>query len=265
LGSRFRLIVQYDGSNYFGFQRQKGLPTIQGELEEALSILLREEVRVKGASRTDRGVHALGQVVAFDSSQNDLSDSFLYHLNALLPGDIRVIKIEKTGFSFRPRQEAIKRHYSYFIYNFPYPSPFLKRFTYHCPWKLNLEEVEKAASLFLGEHNFKFFTTSEEKRSTIRSIEEIRICLQGSLVEIKFSGRSFLHNMLRMIGAALIEVGRGKISREEIVLYLSQEKRPGFAPLPSRGLFLVKIDYPDRFTDGVFPEKDTPFPSALLS
>lgn len=265
MSSRFRLVVQYDGSNYFGFQKQKGLPTVQGELERALTTLLGEEVRVQAASRTDRGVHALGQVVAFNSSQGEISNSFLYHLNSILPKDIRVVKIEKTRSSFRPRQEAVRRHYSYFIYNFPYASPFLERFSHHCSRPLSLEEMERAASLFLGKHNFKFFTTSEEKRSTILSLERIKISVAGKLIEIKFSGPFFLHNMLRMVGAALVQAGLGRIAPEEITLYLSQERKPSFAPLPARGLFLVKIDYPDGFTDGPFPEKDIPFPTALLS
>lgn len=261
----YRLIIQYDGTNYHGFQKQKYACSIQGELEKALSVILREEIRIQAASRTDRGAHALGQVATFSCSIGDLGEEFLYHLNAVLPKDIRVVKIGMTSQSFHPRRGAIMRHYSYLINCSPYPSPFLARLAYHCPHLLDVKEMETATQLFLGKHDFQYFTTSEEKRPTTRSFDKIEIKTDRSLLEIRFSGLSFLHNMLRMVGAALVQVGLGKISREDIILYLNREKKPSFAPLPAKGLFLVKIDYPDGFTDSVFPEKGIPFPSALLS
>lgn len=265
MDNRYRLIVQYEGTNYRGFQKQKHCLSIQEELEKSLSIILREKISVKVASRTDSGVHALGQVVAFDCSKNELAEDLLYHLNAVLPKDIRVIKIGKTNPSFNPRYEAVKRHYSYFIDNSVYSSPFIERFTYHCPFPLNIEKMQAASQLFLGEHDFKNFTTSSEERSTIRSFEEISIRKDGRIIEIKFSGRSFLHNMLRMVGASLVQIGLMRVTQEEIESYLNLKKKPVFAPLPAKGLFLVKIDYPDGFTESVFPEKGIPFPSALLS
>lgn len=263
--SYYRLIVQYEGTNYHGFQKQKHCHTIQEELEKALSIILKEEIRIKAASRTDAGVHALGQVVTFSCSRMELEKEFLYHLNAVLLKDIRVVKIGKTCQSFHPRRDAIMRHYSYLINNSPYLSPFLEHLTYHCPLPLDLEKMEAAAQLFLGRHDFKLFTTSEERRSTVRSFDKIKIVKDGALVEIKFSGLSFLHNMLRMVGATLVQVGLGKITQQEIALFLKLKKKPSFAPLPPKGLFLVKISYPDGFTDSVFQEKGIPFPSALLS
>ncbi len=261
----FRLIVQYNGTNYHGFQRQKHCRTVQEELEKALSIILREKIMIKAASRTDRGVHALGQVVTFNSSCSDLKEDFLYHLNAVLPKDIRVVKVGKTNQFFHPRRDAVMRHYSYLINNSPYSSPFLDDLTYHCPFPLDLERMRSVAQLFLGEHDFKSFTTSEETRPTIRSFKKIEIKKEDNLIEINFSGLSFLYNMLRMVGAALVQVGLKRTTQQEIALCLNLKKKPSFAPLPAKGLFLVKIDYPDGFTDNVFQGKGIPFPSALLS
>ncbi len=262
--SRWRMVVQYDGTSYYGFQRQKGKPTIQGELEKALKVWLRTEIKVIAASRTDRGTHALGQVVAFDIQDAAMPDNSLYHLNAILPPDIRVVKLEPAENSFHPRHHALARHYSYLIYNAPFASPFLSCFSYHCQTPLVVEEMEIACHLFLGQHDFEFFTTAEEKRSKIRSIDRIEVQSRGNLIEIKFSGRSFLHNMIRMIAASLCKVGLKEITKGEITAYLNKTSKPDFPPLPAQGLFLVKIDYPDGFTDDVSPVRDIPFPGGLL-
>jgi tRNA pseudouridine38-40 synthase len=238
----WRAVVAYDGTNYHGFQRQKQLPSIQGQLEKSLGIILNEEVRIAGASRTDAGAHAIGQVISFHQTKSISAQDLVHRANAVLPKDIVFLKAELVEADFHARRRALWRRYRYYILNQPQASPFFWRYSLHVPQPLNVELMAKEAQVLVGKHDFTAFTTSEEKRSPIRQIYEISCWRCDDWVVIEVRANSFLHNMIRNIVASLIEIGKGnaEISLSEI---LHRKEQLKFAPVSSQGLFLEEVGY----------------------
>lgn len=238
----WKALVAYDGTYYHGFQRQKGLPSIQGQLEESLSTILGEKIKIAGASRTDAGAHAISQVISFSQTKSISAEDLVNGVNALLPRDIVLLKAKLAEADFHARHRALWRRYRYYILNQPQASPFFWRYSFQISQPLDVELMNEKAQVLVGEHDFAAFTTSEEKRSSIRQVYEISCwkCAEWVIVEVR--ANSFLHNMIRNIVASLIEIGRGdtEISLSDL---LHQRKQLKLAPAPPQGLFLEEVGY----------------------
>ncbi|MGN0161240.1 MAG: tRNA pseudouridine(38-40) synthase TruA [Lachnospiraceae bacterium] len=244
---RIKLIVAYDGTNYCGWQLQPEAVTVEGELNKALSRLLGEDVKVIGASRTDSGVHALGNVAVFDTRANIPPMKYAYALNSMLPEDIRIQGSWQVEDDFHPRHCDCIKTYEYKILNREFPLP-LKRYdsTYYYR-RLNVEAMNEAASYLVGEHDFKSFCcVRTQAESTVRKITSVKVSKDESndLITIRVCGNGFLYNMVRIIAGTLINVGNGHTSPEKVKEMLDGLDRTIAGPTaPASGLTLVGIDF----------------------
>ncbi len=241
----YKLIIVYDGTNYQGWQRQKTTSkTIQGMIEQAITQVVGYEVTIDGAGRTDRGVHAKGQVANVKLSRKvdciELRDT----LNQKLPDDIRVKQIEMVKKSFHSRYCAKAKIYEYCIEIREKPDVFTRKYRYHHPQTLDVSQMEKAASLLIGTHDFKSFTDQKDERGTVRSIYDIKIVKVQDQIKIVYYGTGFLYHMVRIITGTLIEVGRGERDAIDIPAILQAKKRVQAGYLvPAQGLNLVEVKY----------------------
>lgn len=244
---RYKLTISYDGSDFYGFQRQRGLISVQQCLEEALSTKLNAPVTTVCAGRTDAGVHALGQVVHFDSNQI-LPADFGFRLNPLLPESIAVLSCKQVSDTFHARFSAKKKTYRYDIYMSKIHAPLKRRYAHICVYDLNVENMKKACACLAGEHDFRSFALAESVRgkSTVRTIYDIHIQEGegGKLLSLFVTGNGFLHNMVRAIAGTLIDVGRGRFSPEDMQSILeSRDRRRAGKTVEGCGLFLVSVEY----------------------
>ncbi len=243
-----KLTLSYDGGGYHGFQKQKGtgLPTIQEELEKALSILAQESIAVIGSGRTDAGVHAKGQVANFKSSMRIPAERLPLALNSLLPRDIVVFKAEDVSCDFHARYDAKRKTYCYTIYNDSCLSPFWRRYAYHVPGKLKLEEMSAAARFFLGEHDFHGFCAKDTAvKDFVRTIDECSVKKDDEIIRIIVAGDGFLYNMVRIMVGTILEIGKGKRKPQDVAYLLQKGVREEAGmTLPSCGLCLQKVEYP---------------------
>jgi tRNA pseudouridine38-40 synthase len=240
------LIVEYDGRNYYGFQWQPKLPTIQSELERAIRKLTGESSRVLAASRTDTGVHALGQVVSFRTKSALSPQTFVKALNYYLPRDIAVKGACKVDMDFNVRSDAMSREYEYYILNSSTRSPLFEGFAYFVPKKLNIRAMNKACKFLEGEQDFASFATALGKlRSTVRTVYEAGVAKEDDLVTYHMTGDSFLPHQVRNTVGLLIRVGLDKVGLEEFQ-EIMEAKRLGLAgpTAPAYGLCLTKVNYP---------------------
>lgn len=241
---RMMLVVAYDGTAYYGWQVQPGAPTIEGELNRALKELLGEEIHVIGASRTDSGVHALGNVAVFDTNTRIPAEKLSYALNQRLPGDIKIQSSEEVPGNFHPRHCESRKTYEYRILNREFPLPTKSRYSYFTYVHLNLERMQEAAGYLVGEHDFKSFcATAAVVESTVRTIYELSVEKIGEEIVIRICGNGFLYNMVRIIAGTLMEVGRGSRKPEEIRDILAAQNRAAAGPTaPACGLTLVRYE-----------------------
>ena len=244
---RYKLTISYDGSDFYGFQRQRGLISVQQCLEEALSTKLNAPVTTVCAGRTDAGVHALGQVVHFDSNQI-LPADFGFRLNPLLPESIAVLSCKQVPDTFHARFSAKKKTYRYDIYLSKIHAPLKRRYAHICVYDLNVENMKKACSCLAGEHDFRSFALAEsvKGKSTVRTIYDIHIeeGEGGKLLSLFVTGNGFLHNMVRAIAGTLIDGGRGRFSPEDMQSILeSRDRRRAGKTVEGCGLFLVSVEY----------------------
>ncbi|MBR4084147.1 MAG: tRNA pseudouridine(38-40) synthase TruA [Lachnospiraceae bacterium] len=242
---RVRLIVAYDGTNYHGWQVQNNGITIESELNRCLSELLSEPIEVIGASRTDAGVHALGNVAVFDTSARMPAEKISYALNQRLPEDIRIQKSEEVPADWHPRYCNSRKTYEYRIYRGEFALPtkrLYSLFTYH---KLDAEKMQTAAEFFVGEHDFKSFCqVNAQVRSTVRTITQVKVYEEGADVVIRVTGNGFLYNMVRIIAGTLLEVGQGKRNPYEIPDIIAAKNREAAGPTaPAHGLTLIKYEF----------------------
>ena len=239
------LVVEYDGSHYYGFQWQAKLPTIQAELERAIQKLTGDSRRVMAASRTDTGVHARRQVVSFRTNSTLPDKTFVSGLNYYLPKDIAVKAACKVGEDFSIRRDALSREYDYLILNIAVRSPLREGFTYLVKNKLNVNVMNEACSLLEGEHDFASFTTSlsKEKR-TIRTVYKAGVKREDDMVTFHIVADSFLPHQVRNTVGLLIRVGLSKVELGEVDQIL-KVKTPGLAgpAAPACGLYLTKVNY----------------------
>lgn len=239
-----KLEIEYDGTNYCGWQvqtRQKHKPSIQETLEKTLQKILREKIRIIGSGRTDAGVHAQAQIANFKTDSNIALDKLHRALTGLLPDDIAVTKIEEVPLDFHSRFSAKSKVYRYAILNRKYPSAILRNIAYFFPYPLNIRLMQKQAKLLLGRHNFKSFQAADyRERNPVRTIKKIKITKDKDLIYIDIEADGFLQNMARNIVGTLIEIGRGKPL--EIKKLLSWKDRTKTGPTaPAKGLCLVKV------------------------
>ena len=241
----YKMTIQYDGTNYYGWQFQIGAPSIQDMIQSKLCIILNEPKKIQGAGRTDAGVHALYQVAHF-KYPNLLDIEVLQRsLNNLLPPDIRITKIEIADEKFNARFTAKWKEYAYYIYNGQLCPPFVYRYVWHYPYPLNLELMQEAAKLFIGLHDFSLFGTGAMKRDdAVRSIDSLLIEKQGNMIIFRIHAISFLRHMVRWIVGTLVEVGENK-KDISVIPKLFEEKQYGLVKLkaPPNGLFLAYIEY----------------------
>ena len=237
---RYAARVEYDGTDFAGFQVQPGARTVQGELEAALArISGGSRVRVVAAGRTDAGVHATDQVIAFTDPRGRSAGELARALDALLPADVAIRNVRRVPTGFNPRYAARYREYRYTIWNGP-RSPLRERDALGLRDPLDTATMERAGSVLVGRHDFSAFGAAH--RQPVRTVSSVRVRREGSLVTIDVAADAFLRQMVRRIVAALIEVGRGKTT-EEAVAEALESKRPAFngATAPAKGLCLRRV------------------------
>lgn len=244
---RIKLEVAYDGTNYHGWQIQPEAITIESVLNKHLSELLREDIKVIGASRTDAGVHAYGNVAVFDTVNRIPSEKIGLALNTRLPEDIRIQSSREVPADFHPRHCDSVKTYEYHILNTNMPIPTERLYSYFFYRNLDIEKMQKAAGYLIGEHDFKSFCSAKTQvTETIRTIYQLEVFREGNLVKIRISGNGFLYNMVRIITGTLLQVGIGYFQPEEVKQILDKQDRTVAGPCaPARGLRLVNIYYPD--------------------
>ena len=243
---RFKLVVAYDGSNYCGWQVQNNGKTIEGELNRCLSELLKEEIVVIGASRTDSGVHARGNVAVFDSETRIPGEKISYALNQRLPDDIVIQSSCEVDKDFHPRYCNTIKTYEYKILNRKFPDPMYRLYADFIHYPLNIEAMQEAANYIVGEHDFKSFCSAgAQVKSTIRTVYSLDVTKdQDDIVRIRITGNGFLYNMVRIIVGTLTRVGLGNGKPEEVEDIMKACDRSKAGPTaPARGLSLIEIQY----------------------
>jgi tRNA pseudouridine38-40 synthase len=250
----FKLTIAYDGAEFHGWQAQPGVPTIQGALNDAASKITQEKVFIHGASRTDAGVHALGQVAHFKTQSGLSAVEFQRALNALLPPTIRILAAEEMGPEFHARWQAHGKTYRYRIYRGRVLPPFEYRRALHYPWPLDEVAMAEAARHFEGEHDFSSFAASsgseedDKDRQMTRVLHSSEIVREPEREEIAYvvRGQSFLRYMVRKIVGTLIEVGKGRLAPADIPQIFELRDRSRSGPtVPPEGLYLVSLEFPD--------------------
>lgn len=242
----YRLLIQYDGGRYKGWQRLgNGENTIQGRIESVLTKLCGQEIEIIGASRTDAGVHAIGQVANFKTKENIAEDEVKSYLNKNLPEDISIKEVKRVSENFHSRYNTKDKTYLYKIWNRDYSNPFIRKYSMQIKDKLNIIKMKQASQFLLGEHDFTAFTNAKSKtKSMVREIYSLDIEERDGLIEIRVRGDGFLHNMVRRIVGTLIKIGLGEIEASAIpeILNSMERKQAGFMA-DACGLYLEKIEY----------------------
>ncbi|MBR6688454.1 MAG: tRNA pseudouridine(38-40) synthase TruA [Clostridia bacterium] len=240
-----KLTIEYDGTNFSGWQIQKDKRTIEEELETALAKILKEEVKVIGSGRTDAGVHAMGQVANFKTDKTIKPEELLYALNTMLPYDIVILNVEDVDESFNARISAKAKHYRYVINNAKFPSALNANREYHYKYFLDTEAMQLAANDLKGKHDFKaFMAAGSTVKDTEREIYDIQVARLGNRVIIDVVGNGFLYNMVRIIAGTLIDVGSGKLDICVIKNMIETgDRNLGGRTVAPEGLFLVNVTY----------------------
>ena len=242
---KYRATVEYDGTDYYGFQIQADKPTVQGAIEESLAQTVKEAVRIAGAGRTDSGVHARGQVIGFCVAwQHSLGD-LQRALNARLPRDIVIRELEHAQEDFHPRFSARSRVYRYTVLNQPLRSPLARRFAHQLTEPLNLSAMNGAASLLLGRHDFATFgNPPQQDGSTVREVMQAVWTQVGDCFCFSIEANGFLRRMVRTMVSALLVVGQGRMAKEGIAALLAaRDRSQSLPPAPACGLCLMQVKY----------------------
>lgn len=242
---RYLLRVAYDGTDYCGWQVQPDKPTVEGELNRALTRLFGTQVEVIGASRTDSGVHSMGNVAVFDCETTIPAEKIKYALNNLLPDDIVVRESCVVDDDFHPRHHDCKKTYVYRILNSELPDPNRRRNTWFCRGRLDVDAMRQAAGYIVGEHDFSCFMASgSQVKDTVRRIYSLDIKNDGDVIEIIIKGNGFLYNMVRIIAGTLVAVGRGQLSAQRLEWIIdSHDRKNAGQTAPAKGLTLWEIEY----------------------
>ena len=244
---RIKLTIAYDGTNYCGWQIQPNGITIEEVLNKALTKMLDEEIIIIGASRTDSGVHAMGNVAVFDTETTIPADKIGVALNQRLPDDIVITKSEEVPLDFHPRYCNCSKTYEYHIINTRIPIPTKRLTNYFVSYVLDIDKMRQAASYLVGEHDFvSFCNVRTDVENTVRTITELDILTNGNEITIRITGNGFLYNMVRIIVGTLIRVGRGFYEPEKVKEILeAKDRKAAGVTAPAHGLMLVEINYMD--------------------
>ena len=242
---RIKLTVAYDGTNYCGWQVQPNGVSVQSILQKAIENLLGEKTDVTGASRTDSGVHALGQVVVFDTDKNIPDWKYALAINQRLPKDIVVQKSEEVPLDFHPRYTDVEKTYEYRILNRRFRMPTRRLDTYFYHHALDVEKMQDAAQYLVGEHDFKSFCAANaQSQTSIRTIYTCTVTREHDIITIRVQGNGFLYNMVRIIAGTLIKVGCGEWKPEDMKAILAACDRSAAGPTaPAHGLTMIGLDY----------------------
>ena len=245
--ARYAMIIEYDGTEYAGWQRQKNAVSVQQKIEEALEIVLGVKTIIYASGRTDAGVHAEGQVAHFDAEKELNLRSTAYSLNSLLPSDVKIQKIIKVAPDFHAQYSAKRKTYTYRSYVSDCPSPLKDRFYARILPPVDVEKMKSASKCLIGKHDFKAFcSTGSSIKSTEREIYEFNVIEKGDEVIFEITGNGFLYNMVRIIVGTLYFIGKGKLPETAIEEMLrTGNRRAGGKTYPACGLSLKKVEYVD--------------------
>ena len=248
---RVRMVVSYDGTAYRGWQLQPNGITIEEVLNRELTALLKEPISVIGASRTDSGVHARGNIAVFDTENRMPADKICFALNQRLPEDIRVQRSEEVPADWHPRKANCTKTYEYKVLNRKISMPLERLYAHFCYFNLDLDKMRQAAAYLVGEHDFKSFcTVRTQAEETVRTIYSLDITKQEDMITIRISGSGFLYNMVRIIAGTLLEVGMGAYPPEHMEEILdARDRQAAGRTAPARGLTLVSMEYQKELPD----------------
>lgn len=240
-----KLTIEYDGTDYHGWQSQINAAAVQDTVTRAVNGLTGESCSITGSSRTDTGVHALGQVCNFFTESTIPADKFALALNTKLPKDVVIRKSEEVSTDFHSRFSTTGKKYKYIYFNSTYPSALLRNRAYHVYYPLDTEAMSRAAGYFTGTHDFiAFSATGSSVKTTVRTITQAAVERNGELVEFTVTGNGFLYNMVRIIAGTLVEVGFGRIKPEAIPgIIAGLDRKKAGRTAPAQGLYLVEIYY----------------------
>lgn len=242
---RVKLVVAYDGTNYHGWQVQDNGITIEEVLNRTISELVQEDIKVIGASRTDAGVHACGNVAVFDTESRIPGDKFSFALNQRLPDDIRIQESCEVDADFHPRYADTVKTYEYNILNRRFELPLKRLYAAFCYYPMDIERMNQAAAYLVGEHDFKSFCSAgAQVQTTVRTIYAVNVTKEDDMVHIRITGNGFLYNMVRIIAGTLMQVGTGLMEPEQVKEILEARDRSKAGPTAvAKGLTLVEIRY----------------------
>lgn len=242
---RVRMIISYDGTAYCGWQIQNNGITVEEIINRELTNLLGEEIAVIGASRTDSGVHALGNVAVFDTETKIPPEKISFALNQRLPEDIRIQKSEEVNANFHPRYCDSIKTYEYRILNRKFPDPLNRLYTHFVYMPLDVNKMKAAAAYLVGEHDFASFCSAKSQvKTTVRTVYTLEVSKTDDIIKIRISGNGFLYNMVRIIVGTLLKVGLGVYPPEHVETILEAKDRYQAGPkAPARGLTLIGISY----------------------
>ncbi|WP_026895012.1 tRNA pseudouridine(38-40) synthase TruA [Clostridiisalibacter paucivorans] len=240
-----KIIIEYDGTKFNGWQSQPNCRTVQGVLERAINKLTDENIKIIGAGRTDGGVHAKGQAANFITNSSIPGDRFFMALNSVLPNDISIVNSEEVDLDFHSRYNAKGKIYEYIIYNSRIRSPIYRNYSWHVPLKLDIKSMRSALKYFKGTHDFRgFMSSGSNVKDTVRTIYDIEISSFAKFIKVKISGNGFLYNMVRIIIGTLVDVGQKNIYVEDIkdIIKSKQRENAGKTAKP-QGLYLKEVFY----------------------
>ena len=242
----FKITLAYDGTRYSGWQKQGNTGnTIQGKLEKVISAMFGTAVEVQGSGRTDAGVHAAAQVANFKIDTKASAAEVCRYLRSYLPQDIGVLSVEEVDAQFHARLSAKRKTYRYRIWNSDVPNVFERKYLYLCPDPLDVAAMEACVPYFLGTHDFRAFCSNPDlKKSSVRTIYEMRLERLGPELRLTVTGSGFLYNMVRLVAGTLLEAGRGHLRPEEILEILERQDRRRAGPMaPACGLCMMEVAY----------------------
>lgn len=245
---RILLTVSYDGTNYAGWQLQENAVAVQQRVEEALEKLIHTPIRVTGASRTDAGVHALGQRFHFDTFSRIPADKYAFALNTCLPPDIRILSGREVSGDFHARFDAQGKRYTYRIHNAPHASALYRNITAHVPYKLDFGLMQNALNDLLGTHDFAAFQAAGgTAKTTVRTLTDIQLVKEGDLLTLTVCGNAFLYNMVRIITGTMLDIGMGRKPADAFHTALKTGNRLALGiTAPASGLELTHVYYADE-------------------
>ena len=244
---RILFTIAYDGSDFFGWQKQpdENIRTVQGEFEKALGRFFKKNIECIGASRTDRGVHAMGQRAVIDIDTTVPTEKFPLALHSFLPEDISVVKAEDVNAEFHPRYDCVKKTYQYKIYNGKYRNPICRKYSEYCHVFLDEKKMNEVSKAFIGAHDFKAFAASgNSSKTTVRTIFDIYVKREGEFVVITVTGDGFLYNMIRIMAGTLMLAGTGKLDFDGLLKIIeSRDRTKAGKTAGPNGLTLMEINY----------------------